>query len=53
MKLKLAKYKMRTAKSRTIKQQLQFVRRDFRYVEAPLSDGVELSSKQLMRYTPS
>ena len=35
---------------RAIKQQLQYVRRDFGYMEALLSDGVELSPKQLMGY---
>ena len=51
--LNLAKCKKRTAKKiRTaIKKQLQYVRRDFGYVEALLSDGALLSPKQLMRYT--
>ena len=50
--LNLAKCKKRTAKKirKAIKQQLQYVRRDFGYVEGLLSDGVELSKKQLMRY---
>ena len=50
--LNLARCKKRTAKKirRAIKQQLQYVRRDFGYVEALLSDGVELSPKQLRRY---
>ncbi len=43
----------RTAKKihKAVKQQLQYVRRDFGYVEAFLSDGVELSPGQLMRLT--
>ncbi len=51
--LNLAKCKKRTAKKirKAVKQQLQYVRRDFGYVEAFLSDGVELSPRQLMQYT--
>lgn len=51
--LNLAKCKKRTVKKirKAIRQQLQYVRRDFGYVEAFLSDGVELSPRQLMRYT--
>ena len=50
--LNLVKCKKRTTKKirKAIKQQLQYVRRDFGYVEAFLSDGVELSPKQLRRY---
>ena len=50
--LNLAKCKKRTAKKirKAIKQQLQYVRRDFGYIEGLLSDGVELSPKQLRRY---
>ena len=49
--LNLAKCKKRTAKKirRAIKQQLQYIRRDMGYVEAFLSDGVELTSKQAAR----
>ncbi len=44
--------KKRTAKKihKAIKQQLQYVRRDFGYVEALLSDVVELSPKPLTRF---
>ncbi len=51
--LNLAKCKRRTAGKirKAIRQQLQYVRRDFGYVEAFLSDGVELSPRQLMVYT--
>ena len=50
--LNLAKCKKRTAKKirKAIKQQLQYVRLDFGYMEGLLSDGMELSQKQLMRY---
>ena len=50
--LNLAKCKKRTAKKirKAIKRQLQYVRRDFGYVEARLFDAMELSSKQLMKY---
>ena len=50
--LNLAKCKKRTAKKirKAIKQQMQYVRRDFGYVEGFLSNGVELSPKQLKRY---
>ncbi len=50
--LNLARCKKRTAKKirKAIKQQLQYVRRDFGYVEAFLSDGVELLPKQLTRF---
>ena len=49
--LNLAKCKKRTAKKirRAIKQQLQYIRRDMGYVEAFLSDGVELTPKQAAR----
>ena len=49
--LNLAKCKKRTAKKirRAIKQQLQYIRRDIGYVEAFLSDGVELTPKQAAR----
>ena len=49
--MNLAKCKKRTAKKirRAIKQQLQYIRRDMGYVEAFLSDGVELTSKQAAR----
>ena len=49
--LSLAKCKKRTAKKirRAIKQQLQYIRRDMGYVEAFLSDGVELTPKQAAR----
>ncbi len=50
--LNLARCKKRTAKKirKAIKQQLRYVRRDFGYVEAPLLDGIELSSKQFTRF---
>ena len=49
--LNLTKYKKRTAKKirRAIKQQLQYIRRDKGYVEAFLTDGVELTPKQAAR----
>ena len=49
--LNLAKCKKRTAKKirRAIKQQLQYIRRDMGYVEAFLSEGVELTPKQAAR----
>ena len=49
--LNLAKCKKRSAKKirRAIKQQLQYIRRDMGYVEAFLSDGVELTPKQAAR----
>ena len=49
--LNLAKCKKRTTKKirRAIKQQLQYIRRDMGYVEAFLSDGVELTPKQAAR----
>ena len=49
--LNLAKCKKRTAKKirRAIKQLLQYIRRDMGYVEAFLSDGVELTPKQAAR----
>ncbi|MCH5345450.1 MAG: IS5 family transposase [Acetatifactor sp.] len=49
--LNLAKCKKRTSKKirRAIKQQLQYIRRDMGYVEALLSDGVELTPKQVTR----
>lgn len=51
--LNLAKCKERTAKKirRAIKLQLQYVRRNLGYMEAFLSEGVELSPRQLMRLT--
>lgn len=50
--LNLAKCKKRTAKKirKAIKQQLQYVRRDFGYVEYLLSEGAELSEKRRKRY---
>ena len=50
--LNLAKCKKRTAKKirKAIKQQLQYVRRDFGYVEWLLEDGAELSTKRRQRY---
>ena len=50
--LNLAKCKKRTAKKirKAIKQQLQYVRRDFGYVEFLLSEGAELSEKRRQRY---
>lgn len=50
--LNLAKCKKRTAKKirRAVRQQLQYIRRDFGYLEALLSGGAELSEKQLLRY---
>lgn len=49
--LNLAKCKKRTTKKirKAIKQQLQYIRRDMGYVEAFLSDGVELTQKQAAR----
>ena len=49
--LNLAKCKKRTAKKirRAIKQQLQYIRRDMGYIDAFLSDGVGLTSKQAAR----
>ena len=46
--LNLAKCKKRTAKKirKAIKQQLQYMRRDFGYVEYLLSEGAELSEKR-------
>lgn len=50
--LNLAKCKKRTAKKsrKAIKQQLQYVRRDFGYMEYLLSEGAELSEKLRKRY---
>ena len=50
--LNLAKCKRRTAKKirKAIKQQLQYVRRDFGYVEWLLEEGAELSTKRRQRY---
>jgi len=50
--LNLAKCKKRTAKKirKAIKQQLQYVRRDFGYVEFLLSEGAELSEKRRQCY---
>jgi len=50
--LNLAKCKKRTSKKirKAIKRQLQYVRRDFGYVEGLLSEGVELSDKRCKRY---
>ena len=50
--LNLAKCKKRTAKKirKAIKQQLQYVRRDFGYVEFLLSEGAKLSEKRRQRY---
>ena len=50
--LNLAKCKKRTAKKirKAIKQQLQYVRRDFGYVEWLLEEGAELSTKRRQRY---
>ncbi len=50
--LNLAKCKKRTAKKirKAIKQQLQYVRRDFGYVEWMLDEGAELSAKRRQRY---
>lgn len=49
--LNLAKCKKRTTKKirKAIRQQLQYIRRDMGYVEAFLSDGVELTPKQAAR----
>ena len=49
--LNLARCKKRTVKKirRAVKQQLQYIRRDMGYVEAFLSDGVELTPKQAAR----
>ena len=50
--LNLAKCKKRTAKKirKAIKQQLQYVRRDFGYVEWLLEEGAEPSTKRRQRY---
>lgn len=50
--LNLARCKKRTAKKirKAIKQQLQYVRRDFGYVEWLLEEGAELSTKRRQRY---
>ena len=49
--LNLAKCKKRTGKRirKAIKKQLQYVRRDLRYIDEFLEQGMELSSKQLER----
>ena len=49
--LNLAKCKKRTTKKirKAIRQQLQYIRRDMGYVEAFVSDGVELTPKQAAR----
>ncbi len=51
--LNLVRCKKRTAKKirKAVRQQLQYVRRDLGYVEAFLSEGVELSPGQLTRLT--
>ena len=49
--LNLAKCKKRTGKriKKAIKKQLQYVRRDLRYIDEFLEQGMELNSKQLER----
>lgn len=49
----LAKCKKRTGKKirKAIRKQLQYVRRDLRYVEEFLSQGIEIKPKQLERLT--
>ena len=53
--LNLAKCKKRTGKRirKAIKKQLQYVRRDLRYIDEFLEQGMELSSKQLERLAVS
>ena len=51
--LSLAKSKKRTGKKirKAIKAQLQYVRRDLRYVDEFIAQGLELEQKQLDEYS--